>query len=324
MRLSQHLFLISLALLCACKKPPEVSTTPVRRGDVESVVTSVNAGTVRAEDAAELAFGAVGRVKSVNAKLGDTVRKGAILAEVENDDMRTGLARAQREFDRRAQLKSHGVSESERDTTKQAIDSALMALEKTLIRAPYDGIITEVNIEVGQLSQITAVIPKAPLRIVDLGPRYVRAEIDEVDLPKVKVGQPARVKILAVSKEPFKATVRRVVPYISNVREQDRTAEVELDLEVRDPLPAGASADVEIITDRHQNVPAVGSRGVLGRKDDRYVYLFKDGHALKQPITIGLSNFDLTEILSGLNEGDIVIIPTDLAELKEGTEVRVR
>ena len=195
--------------------------------------------------------------------------------------------------------------------------------EKSLIRAPFDGLITEVNLEVGQLSQITAVLPKPLIKIVDLEPRYIEAEIDEVDLPTVKLGMDARAKILAVRREPFKATVRQVVPYVSTIREQDRTSLLELNVEPeRILLPAGASADIEVIANAKDNVLAVPARVVLGRGADRYVYLNVDGRAKKTPITIGIGNYDRTEVLSGLQSGDEVLYPGEDVELEDDLKVK--
>jgi HlyD family secretion protein len=182
--------------------------------------------------------------------------------------------------------------------------------------------IGELNLEVGQLSQITAVVPLALIRIVDQTPRYIRAEIDEADLARIKVGLLARAKILAVRREPFRATIRKVVPFVNSIREQDRTAEIELTVDSGGVLlPAGASADIEIIVDTRTDVVAVPSRTVLGRGSNRFVYVV-DGSRLKRvPVTVGLYNYDRTEIVSGISEGTLVAQPTDLLEFKEGMKV---
>lgn len=321
-RLSFALFIFTGALcITGCKEAPEVLIVPAKRANVESIVSNVNAGTVRAERTAELAFGAVGRVKRLNVDLGDVVKQDQILAEVENADLTNELARAEREYKRRVTLSSREVSQSELDAARQAVDWARMALEKTTIRAPYDGVITEVNLEVGQLSQITAVIPRAPLRIIDLDSRYIRAEIDEVDLPKVKVGMPARVRILAVRKEPFVGKVRKIIPYVSSVREQDRTSEIEISATSDVLLPAGASADVEIIVAEVDNVITSPTRAVLGRNKERYLFKAVESKAIKTKIEAGLWNYDLTEIKQGINEGEEIIIPSDLSELEDGTRI---
>lgn len=295
------------------------------KAHVEATVSSVNSGTVRAERITSLAFGAVGRVKEVNCKLGDTVRKGDILAQIENDDLRSRLQSTLEEYERSQRLsKSDAMSQSGVTQARANYDAAKTAFEKSMVKAPYDGVIAELNLEVGELSQITAIIPQAPIRIVDLEPRYVRAEIDEVDLSKVKVGLPARVKILAVRKEPFKATVRKVVPFVSSVREQDRTSEIELSIDNEGILlPAGASADVEVITETKDDVLTVTSKALLGRGTSRYVYIL-DGSRLKRiPVQIGIYGYTVSEIKEGLSSSDEVVLPSDKFELQDGLRVKV-
>jgi hypothetical protein len=160
---------------------------------------------------------------------------------------------------------------------------------------------------------------------VDLAPRYVRAEIDEVDLSKISVGLPARVKILAVRKEPFKATVRKVVPFVSSVREQDRTSEIELAVDNEGVLlPVGASADVEVITETKDNVITVSSKALLGRGSDRYAYVL-DGSKLKRtPVKIGIYGYTVSEVVSGLSESDEVVLPSDKVDLVDGLRVKKR
>jgi HlyD family secretion protein len=314
---------VILSTLAGCGKRPVVQVIKASRSPIEAAVSGVTSGTVRAEKIAELAFGTVGRVQELNVELGDRVKAGEILAQVENQDLVSRLNVAKEELERSKRLsRDNAMSRSNLIQAQGAYDAAVTAYEKSLIRAPYDGIIAEVNLEVGQLSQITAVIPLAPLRIIDVERRYVRAEIDEVDLPKVRVGMPARVKILAVRREPFSASVRKVVPFISSVREQDRTSEIELNIESEGVLlPAGASADVEVITETKEDVVALVTKAILGRGDDRYVFRI-DGDVLrKTPIKLGIFGYTISEVVSGLREGDEVAMPSDKVELKDGLTV---
>ncbi len=324
--------LSALALLClcccvsGCKEKPEVGVVEVSRGAVEESVSGVNSGTVKAEQLAELAFGAVGRVREVNVHLGDRVLKGMILAQIENGDLKSRLDVAQEELVRAKTLQqSQAASRSNVIQAQGNYDAAVTAYEKSLIRAPFEGIVAEKNLEVGQLSQITAVIPLAPIRLIDTQPRYVTVEIDEVDLPKVRLGMEARVKVLAVRREPFNAVVRKVIPFVSSVREQDRTSEVELNVESEGILlPAGASADVEIVTAIKNDVAVVPSRTILGRGAGRYVFTLDGTKVSKTPVVVGLAGYNLTEIVSGLQVGERVVVPSEKIELADGLAVTVR
>jgi HlyD family secretion protein len=313
------------SVVLGCGKKPSVQVVKATRSPIEASVSGVTSGTVRAEKVAELAFGTVGRVRELNVELGDKVKAGEVLAQVENEDLLSRLHVAKEELERSKRLsRDNAMSRSNLIQAQGTYDAAVTAYEKSLIRAPYDGIIAEVNLEVGQLSQITAVIPLAPLRIIDVEPRYVRVEIDEVDLPKVRVGMQARIKILAVRREPFSAVVRKVVPFISSVREQDRTSEIELNVESEGVLlPAGASADVEVITETKKDVVALLTKAILGRGDERYVFRIVGNVLRKTPIKIGIFGYTISEVVSGLQEGDEVAMPSDRVELKDGLTVEL-
>lgn len=324
--LSALLFFCVSSVAGGCTKKPEVTTVEVSQGSVEETVSGVNSGTIKAEQLAELAFGAVGRVREVNVQLGERVPKGMIIAQIENGDLRSKLEVAQEELARAKTLQqSQAASRSNVIQAQGNYDAAVTAYEKSLIRAPFEGIVAEKNLEVGQLSQITAVIPLAPIRLIDTEPRYVTVEIDEVDLPKVRLGMQARVKVLAVRREPFKAVVRKVVPFVSSVREQDRTSQVELTVESEGILlPAGASADVEIVTATKNDVVVVPSRTVLGRGAGRYVFTLHGMMLSKTAVVVGLTGYNLTEITSGIHVGEQVVMPSEKIELVDGLPVTVK
>jgi HlyD family secretion protein len=306
-----------------CAKTPELQAVNATKSDVELTVTSVTSGTVEAEKEAQLAFGAVGRVASLNVKEGSRVKKDETLAEIENTDLMAALVQAEHDYKRATTLRQSSVlAPQELERARESFDMAKGIYEKTIIRAPFDGMITEVNLEVGQLSQITTISPKALLRIVDMSPRYISTDIDEVDLPRMHIGLPARIKILAVRREPFNGVVRQVIPYVSAVREQDRTSRIELSIDDEGALlPPGASADVEIIAEKRPLVLAVPSRTILGRGNDRFVFTLVKGKAHRAPITIGIGNYEKTEITSGIEIGETVLIPSDKVVLIEGLSI---
>ncbi len=320
---------IAVFLLCVvsgCRKSALIRIASVEQGEVEAVVVGVNSGTVEAEQVAELAFGAVGRVKRVAVSLGDAVTAGSILAEIENDDLHSQLGVAREELARAERLeKSRAASRSTVIQAQGFFDSARIAYEKSLIKAPFNGIIVERNLEVGQLSQITAVIPSPALRIVDTQPRYISVEIDEVDSSKIAIGQEARIKILAVRREPFLGSVRKVVPFVSSAREQDRTTAVELAIDSEEILlPVGASADVEIVTEHKQDVLVAPSQAVLGRGGKRHVYVVRSGQLEKREVQVGISGFVSTEIVHGLKLHDVIAMPSDKFELKDQMDIEIQ
>lgn len=312
----------------ACTKAPVLKAFKAARTSVESTVTTVSTGTVEAEQQAVLAFTAVGRVARISVGIGDRVKKGQALAELENSDLRTIFDEAGRETKRVEELLGSGlVSKVAFDEARKNLEVARASYEKSLMRAPFDGVITEMNLKLGELAQASASTAiAAPVRIIDMKPRIIKGVIDEVDLSKVRADAAARVRILAVRRDPFSAKVVRVVPYVSTTKEQDRTSQIELRLvDPADPekIPVGASADIEVIVDSKTDVLAVPARAVLGTAESRYVYRVQDGRARKIPISIGTGNYERAQITSGLTEGDTILMPSDDVTLKDDLKVKV-
>ncbi len=316
-----------LVLCSACGPKVKLKGVQAAPTRVESSVTTTTAGTVSAEQAAVLAFAGAGRVSRINVKAGDPVKKGDILAELENTDLKSTFANAQRELKRAQELFDNGlVSRAGLDDARRGIDVARANLDKSVVRAPFDGIVTEMNLEIGETPQAASTSGKAALRIVDSLPRIIRGDIDEIDLSRVKVGTPARVKIQAIGGGWMAAEVRKVVPFVSTAKERDRTSEIELKL-IEQPekmIPVGASVDIEIITEAKENVLAVPARVVTGKSGQRYVYKYgADGKLVRTSVKTGTGNYARMEILEGLSKGDVVVFPPDDVELKDGMRAEV-
>jgi len=316
--------------LASCSKPATLKAIEATRTRVESTVNTTSSGTVEADQQAALGFSTTGRVSRVRVRPGDRVKRGQVLAELENTDLQTISRDAATELGRTRELHTAGlVSKAALDEATKASEVARANLGRAVIQAPFDGLITEVNLEVGELPAAAsgAAGAKAPIRIVDLKPRIIRGSVDEVDLAQIRVGAPARIKIPAVRNEPFAAEVTRVVPYVSTIKEQDRTSQVEFKITAPEVLaaplglPVGASADVEIIVQARENVTAVPTRAILGPAGKRFVFIARDGHARKTELRTGTSNYDRTEVVEGLPEGSLVLLPPDDIELKDGLRI---
>lgn len=320
------ILLVSWPFLLSCSKPVPVVIARATKTSVESTISAVNAGTVTAERAAELSFGMVGIVAQMHVAIGDKVSHGQILAELENSELKTALENARRDADRTRNLFARKVlAPTELEAAIKALDIAEAAYEKSIIRAPFSGVITEENLEIGQLSQVTAPTTQALLRLVDLERRYIAADIDEVDLPHLALGMKARVTILAVKREPLIGVVRKIVPFVSTKKEQDRTTLIELTLPSEAGLlPVGASAEVEVVAEQRTKTLAIPTRTLLGRANDRYVFTLRDGKLIRTPVTLGLQSYDRSEVISGISEGVIVVFPPPDTDLTDGLVVSIQ
>ncbi len=194
-------------------------------------------------------------------------------------------------------------------------DVARSQLERTQLIAPFDGIVAEIN---GELNEY--VTPSPPgiatppaVDLIDNSCFYVAAPIDEVDAPRITIGKIARVSLDAFGKRRFPGTVRRIAAYVLDKEKQARTVEVEVEFSNKDDinqLLAGYSADVEIILDEHRQTLRIPTESIL---EGEKVYVFKpEDEILEQrKIEKGMSNWDWTEILSGLEQGELVVTSVD-------------
>lgn len=210
--------------------------------------------------------------------------------------------------------------------SRSRVDAARAALDRTQLRAPFDGVVAEINGELGEFvtpSPIGIATPPA-VDVVDTSCIYVTAPIDEVDAPRIREGMPARVTLDAFRDKRFPAHVRRVAPYVLEVEKQARTVEIEAELDTRDDrsLLPGYSADVEVILDERADVLRVPTRAVL---EGKRVYVFDAAAGVVQlrEVTTGLSNWEFTEIASGLAVGDQVVTTVDREKLADGVAARI-
>lgn len=316
--------LIILIILTSCSKAVKVFVIHPKVGTAESTVTTINSGTVEAKHQAELAFGTVGRIAKIHSSVGAIVSSGALIAELENADLKAIYDETQKELQRTTELYKNGlVSVANLESAKRANEVAHSSLEKTLMKAPFNGMITSLNLKTAEIYQNTNTLDKTPLvQIIDLEKRIVKGEIDEVDLQKITQGNFAKIKIPAMNNQIINAKVTKVVPFVSTAKDQDRTSQIELEfLDNKKLVPVGASADVEIVTKTKENVLTLPTNYILGTGKNRYVFTEKNGKIIKKTITLGIGNYDTVEILDSLNENDFVVAPPEGVELTEGMKV---
>lgn len=201
------------------------------------------------------------------------------------------------------------------------VDVVTAQLERTLLRAPFAGVVAEINGELGEFVTPSPVgIPTPPtVDIIDTSCLYISAPIDEVDAPHAKPGLPARISLDAFPDVSFPGKVRRVAPYVLDIERQARTVEIEaeiIDAESTGLLP-GYSADVEIILDSREDVLRVPTSAVL---PEGAVYVWQPESRLIElrPIEPGISNWEFTEVVDGLAQGDVIVSSIDREGVADG------
>jgi HlyD family secretion protein len=230
--------------------------------------------------------------------------------------------------------------ESNRDRTRASCQAALAARDQahaqvgvvqaelalTVVRAPFSGVIADCSTEVGEW--ITPAPPGVPipavLDLIDPGSVYVSAPIDEVDSERVHAGQEVRVTVDSLPGQKLAGRLARVAPYVLDVLEQNRTVEVEVDLldtAVSTTLLPGTSADVEVILARRERVPRIPTAAIA---EGGKVLVLRNGRLDERTITSGMRNWQFTEVKSGVDVGELVVIARDSPAIKAGARARAR
>ena len=205
------------------------------------------------------------------------------------------------------------------------LDLARARYDLTYLRAPYAGIIAEVNSELGEYvtPSPSGVLTKPAIEILDDSCLYVTAPIDEIDAMPVRVGQGVRITMDAFRGQHFDGHVTRIAPYVMEVEKQARTVDVDVRFDnfPKDvPLLVGYSADIEIILDERADVLRIPTESIM---DKRFVYVLgEDGVVHKNEFTPGLANWTFTEVSSGLKAGEKIVLTPDHAGLKDGVSAR--
>ena len=146
--------------------------------------------------------------------------------------------------------------------------------------------------------------------------------MDEVDAPKLKAGQLARVTFDALPGQTFAGKVRRIAPYVTEVETQARTVDVEVDFEEPPQLPllVGYSADVEAVVERRDNVLRVPTQAI--RQGGKVLVLGADSKLQERSLQTGLANWAFTEVIGGLNVDERVLLSSDQDGVTAGVQVK--
>jgi HlyD family secretion protein len=253
------------------------------------------------------------------------------LAAKRSEEVCIAAANAEKEAKRQAELRARGfVSPSREETartdaevrraacaTAQAdIAQAEARLKSTRVDqgrvalyAPFAGTVAKIVGELGEYSTPSPPGVQTPpaIDLFDDSCLYVKAPMDEVDAPKIRVGQTVRITLDALPGKMLPGTVRRVAPYVSAVEKQARTVDIEVDF--AQPADAagllvGYSADVEIVLATREKVLRIPTAAIL---EGGKVLLLENGKLVERSIKAGLANWEFTEISEGLQAGERIV-----------------
>ena len=204
----------------------------------------------------------------------------------------------------------------ERDRNLEALDEAAKKLEAQMknseIRSPVDGLLTAIKTIDGEL-----VAERAELFTVSSRKNYVRGEVDEEDVGEVKVGMDAIVEVYAFRTRQFHAKVSAIQPAAD-----PETQRYTIVLELENPpenLMAGMTGEMNIITGTHENALLIPTRALVVDQ----ALVVRHGLVESRTVKVGYRTLDFSEVLSGVSEGDRVIL-SDQDKLRPGRPVRQR
>ncbi|MCY3817637.1 MAG: efflux RND transporter periplasmic adaptor subunit [Gammaproteobacteria bacterium] len=248
-------------------------------------------------------------------------REAVRLAKLHDDNLvsEEELERAQAEGEARAA--SCKAANDSASAAEARVEVNRARLERTILRSPFDGVIAEINGELGEFVTPSpmGVATLPTVDVIDNNCLYITAPIDEVDAPLVQAGQEARILLDAFPDQFFPGFVRRVAPYVLDLEKQARTVEIEA--EINNPqrygLMPGYSADVEVIVDVRDEALRVPTEAVI--EDERIMVLNTETGLLEErTVEIGLGNWEFTEITDGARNGELVVLSLDRAGVEPG------
>jgi HlyD family secretion protein len=206
---------------------------------------------------------------------------------------------------------AQGQMEQDRANLKQLEEQ----LSYTTIESPLDGIVLSRDVEIGDAVSSILVLGSTATLVMTLGDTsevYVKGKVDESDIGKVYLGQPARIKVESFKDKTFTGKVTKISPMGV---EKDNVTTFEVRVSINNPegvLKAMMTANAEIILEEHKNVLQIPEGSIIYDKDKNASVEIPDPKAKegkrKLAVNIGISNGAKTELLRGLKEGDQVVL----------------
>jgi len=269
------------------------------------------------------------RLKALHAE-GAIARQQLDLAQAEFEVAGAAHQAALADRDQTA-VKEHQVAVARAAVAQREAQLRLAEVQRSrmTIRSPMAGLVTRrlgSEGEVVGLGGGSAVTLGGPLlTLVDLDRLYVRATVDEFDARQIRLGQEVRVTLEALPGRTLRGKLYKISPVVSGERQEARTFSIRVALEEgKEFVKPGMSADVEVIVARRRAAIFVPTQAILEREGKKRVYAVADGRARAATVKVGESNWNSTEILEGLQEGDRVIMNPDAPGLSDGARVRVQ
>ncbi|MEJ9333642.1 efflux RND transporter periplasmic adaptor subunit [Gallibacterium anatis] len=348
-------------------------TETAKYSDIQQTVVAT--GTVRSSNRVEVGARVSGKVEKILVKLGQKVKKGELIAELDSITQENTLNSAQAQlaaykaqlvaaqtayrvansnFQRIAKLyKRKASSLDDYENAQNNLDSAKANVEQiqaqikqseievntaatnlnyTKITSPIDGTVISIPVSVGQTVNANQTTPTI-IQVADLDTMLIKPEISEGDITKIKPGMKVQFTTLAEPDEIYQAEIASVDPAMTTLTDNEYSESVSdtnaiyyyANVLVPNPehkLQIGMTTQNTIITAQKQHVLVVPTLAIQKRNGQNSVQILDGDKVVEKVVQIGLHDDINTEILSGLNEGDNVILSQSSAN--EAASVKVR
>jgi len=291
-----------------------------------------------------------GKIARIYVEAGDRVAKGQLLAELETESIRLQLKQAEagvsvaeasyadalRNKERMDRLiKESAVSEQQREKIQLAFDAASAQLEQaraglnmaqyalnvSLMKAPFNGVVASKNAEVGDV--INPMMggfgggAGGVLTLMDYSTIKLAVAISGEDIGRIRKGQEAVLRIGSLPGREFRGTVRVV-----NLTADPLNKKFGVEVYVANPdavLRPGTFGDLVFEVESHENALVVPQSAIL---ENAYVFVAEGGKAVRKDVKLGIQNTTMIEVLAGLKDGESVVVEGNYG-LEDGAAVQV-
>ena len=278
----------------------------------------------------------IGRVQGLLQQLrveeGDRVKKGQVLAELDKTELRISRREAaarlenNRSIYQRAlkmleqQLTSQETLDNSKylhETAKTQLEQAELNLQYATITSPFSGVITSRLVDQGEMIRVGTVM----FLLADMDKLLARVYVPEKELARIALDNRVRLESEMFPGETFGGLVEMISPVVDPTT---GTIKVTVRVsEARDKLKPGMFCSTYILTEIHENSLAISRKALVPDVEDTQVYVVEDGRVVRlRKITVGIEQGDTLEVLTGLEDGDQVVLVGKEA-LRDGSPVRL-
>ncbi|HHT9138901.1 MAG TPA: efflux RND transporter periplasmic adaptor subunit [Candidatus Wunengus sp. YC60] len=220
-------------------------------------------------------------------------------------------------------------AESAINAYKAALHFARISLRYTFIRAPFDAVVLTKNADVGDIVAplgAAATARAAVVTIADMDSLLVEADVSESNLQKVKIGQPCEIQLDALPETRFRGMVHMIVPTADRSKASVLIKVKFLDKDPRVlPEMSAKVAFLEKPVTVEEQKPKIALNGnaILMHNNANFVFVIKENHTYKTPLTTGTQIGDMIEVLDGVKSGDKVVVSPP-KNLRDGMRIKVK